>query len=52
MATFTNLTGFTTADLLAELDHRLRCTEKESVTRTILIGKFDGCGETLVARQA
>ena len=47
MATFTNLTGFTTADLLAELDHRLRCTEKESVTRTILIGKFDGCGETL-----
>jgi adenylate kinase len=44
MPTKYNLGGFSTKDLLDELAHRVKCSEKESVTRTILLGP-PGCGK-------
>ena len=39
-----NLSGFSTKELLDELSHRVKCSEKEQVTRTILLGP-PGCGK-------
>jgi len=39
-----NLTGFSTKDLLDELAHRVKCSEKKAITRTILLGP-PGCGK-------
>ena len=43
----TPLASFSTQDLLDELNQRLRCTSKEGVTRTILIGKGN-CDDLLL----
>jgi len=39
-----HLAGFSTQALLDELTHRVKCTEKKEVTRTILLGP-PGCGK-------
>lgn len=35
-----DLSAFKTSDLLSELNRRVKCAEKKTITRTILIGAF------------
>lgn len=39
-----NLASFSTKSLLDELSHRVKCSEKQEITRTILLGP-PGCGK-------